>query len=73
MEALGAWSKKWQLSFNIDKFSLWSVKDYGSRLDYYLDGIRLKIGNSYSYLGIEWVYNLNWSRHIDNIVAKASG
>ena len=28
--------------------------------------------NSHLYLGIELAYNFKWSRHIDNIVAKAS-
>ena len=41
--------------------------------DFYLDGKRLKNVDSHLYLGIELAYNLKWSRHIDNIVAKASG
>ena len=50
-----------------------SVKDCVSRPDYHLDGRRLENVDSHPYLGIELAYNLKWSRHIDNIVAKASG
>ena len=50
-----------------------SVKDCGFRLGYYLDGIRLENVNSHPCLGIDLAYNLKWNRHIDNVVAKASG
>ena len=73
LDMLGSWSRRWQLSFNIDKCSVLSVKDGVSRPDYYLDGRRLENVDSHPYLGIELAYNLKWSRHIDNIVAKASG
>ena len=73
LDTLGSWSRRWQLSFNIDKCSVLSVKDCVSRPDYYLDGRRLENVDSHPYLGIELAYNLKWSRHIDNIVAKASG
>ena len=42
-------------------------------LDYYLDGRKLEDVDSHPYLYIELAYNLKRSRHIDNIVAKASG
>ena len=61
------------MSFNIDKCLVLSVKDCVSRPDYYLDGKRLENVNSHPHLGIELAYYLKWSRHIDNIVAKASG
>ena len=73
LDMLGSWSRRWQLSFNIDKCSVLSVKDCVSRPDYYPDGRRLENVDSHLYLGIELAYNLKWSRHIDNIVAKASG
>ena len=38
LDMLGSWSRRWQLSFNIDKCSVLSVKDCVSRPDYYLDG-----------------------------------
>ena len=53
MDTLGTWSRRWQLSFNIDKCLVLSVKDCVSRLDYYLDGRRLENVNSHPYLGIE--------------------
>ena len=70
---LGSWSRRWQLSFNIDKYSVLSVKDSVSRPDYYLEGRRLENVDSHAHLGIELAHNWKWSRHIDNIVAKPSG
>ena len=66
-----SWLRRWQVSFNIGKWSVLSVKDCVSRPNDYRDSRRLENINSQC---IEFLaYNLNWSRHVDNIVAKASG
>ena len=58
LNTLRSWSRRWQLSFNIDKCSVLLIKDCGFGPDYYLDGRGLENLNSRPYLGIELAYNL---------------
>ena len=58
LDTLGSWSRRWQLSFNIDKCSVLLIKDCAFRPEYYLDDRGLENVNSRPYLGLELAYNL---------------
>ena len=68
------WCNQWQMSFNYDKCKI--LKIYRSlhpvAHQYTLDGTVLESVHHHPYLGIELTSNLNWGKHISNIVGKAN-
>ena len=72
LKKLDEWSKNWQLSFNVGKCSVMSIKDSSLSQSYYLNNRRLENVNTHPYLGIEFNYDLKWNAHINKIVAKST-
>lgn len=72
LNTLEVWSRAWQLSFNIAKCSVLSIKDSKLEQIYYLNNQRLKNVNSHPYLGIELSYDLKWTVHLNKIIAKST-
>ena len=68
------WCNQWQMSFNYDKCKV--LKIYRSlhpvAHQYTLDETVLESVHHHPYLGIELTSNLNWGKHISNIVGKAN-
>ena len=70
------WCNQWQMSFNYYKCKV--LRTYRSlhpvvhQYTLGLDGTVLESVHHHPYLGIELTSNLNWGKHISNIVGKAN-
>ena len=70
------WCNQWQMSFNYDKCKVLriyrSLHPVVHQYTLGLDGTVLESVHHHPYLGIELTSNLNWGKHISNIVGKAN-
>ena len=70
LDRLIDWSQLWQMSFNPDKCNSSFKKP--SSTSVYSQGTLLESVDHHPYLGIELSSNLDWGKHISNIVGKAN-
>ena len=75
IEALGCWSKKWRMTFNVSK---WSVMFVTKSRNVQLEEISYKLNNKiiptvrvFEYLGIVIDSNLKWEKHTNTTISKA--
>ena len=68
------WCNQWQMSFNNDKCKVLRIcrSLHPVVHQYTLDGTVLESVYHHPYLGIELTSNLNWGKHISNIVGKVN-
>ena len=69
------WSKTWQLNFNIDKCSILHLGKNNEQSNYFLDKDKknvLKKTTCEKDIGVTFADNLNFDKHIDNVVKKAN-
>ena len=68
------WCNQWQMSFNNDKCKVLRICRSLHLVvhQYTLDGTVLESVYHHPYLGIELTSNLNWGKHISNIVGKVN-
>ena len=74
LKKLQDWEATWLMEFNVSKCNAitFSNKIKQIKGDYTLHGHPLEHVNSAKYLGVELTNNLNWSKHIHTITAKAN-
>ena len=72
MERLDEWSKKWLLSFNVDKCKTMHVGHHNRRADYHLNQRQLQKTTQEPDLGIIVSANLKSSMHVSKVAAKAN-
>ena len=73
-DSLTDWSSKWQMSFNSSKCKLLSVttKRNPIKHTYKMADVSLETVKHHPYLGVEIAHNLKWTKHINNVTAKAN-
>lgn len=74
LKKLQDWEAAWQMEFNVTKCHAITFSNKKSPIisDYTLHEHSLEHVKSAKYLGVELTNNLNWSRHIHTITAKAN-
>ena len=74
LDNLNEWAHKWQMSFNADKCSILRIYRCHNPIDYQykIGGQELTTVQHHPYLGVELTRDLNWNKHISNIVGKAN-
>ena len=73
LERLEAWGQTWQMEFHPTKCQAMRVgKKKSCPPDYMLHGINLAIVSEVKYLGVIIDSNLNWSKQVSEVVAKAN-
>ena len=74
LNTLEHWETTWQMSFNVEKCHLLSVTRQRNPLStsYSLHNQQLTSVNSAKYLGVEISRDLQWTRHVNAVAAKAN-
>ena len=74
LDTLAAWEQKWHMEFHPEKCEVLSItrNKHTIQHSYTLHGHTLKSVPSAKYLGVTITNNMSWSKHIDNITAKAN-
>ena len=74
LDKLSDWADKWQMSFNTDKCSILRIYRCHNPIEhqYKIGRHELTAVQHHPYLGVELTKELNWNRHISNIVGKAN-
>lgn len=72
MERLDEWSKKWLLSFNVEKCKTMHIGYHNQQADYYLSQRQLQKTTQERDLGITVSASLKSSEHVSKIAAKAN-
>ena len=74
LDTLTAWSRTWQMEFNISKCKILQVSTYCTKslYSYQMCGIPLKIVEQHNYLGVCLHHRMLWQPHIDFICNKAN-
>jgi hypothetical protein len=70
-----SWSKTWQLNFNIDKCSVLHLGKNNKQSEYFFDKDKknlLKITKCEVDIGVTFADNLNFDKHINNVIKKAN-
>lgn len=76
LDSLFDWSVKWQMEFNPKKCEVINFSCPSMALtsyNYHLNGIILTSVQDTKYLGVTISSNLNWNKHIQNTIKKATG
>ncbi|KAL8618799.1 hypothetical protein ACOMHN_000227 [Nucella lapillus] len=73
LQNLEVWENKWDMAFHPDKCTTLPVsrKENPILNEYNLHGHTLATVQSAKYLGVTLQANMEWNKHVDNIVAKA--
>lgn len=72
MNALVAWSRKWDLKFNIDKCSILHFGRTNIQTTYYIADVSVVSRSQEKDLGVLFSNKFDFSEHIDSIVKKAN-
>ena len=74
LNSLTDWSSTWQMSFNTSKCKLLRITTKRNPIThtYKMANDMLETVKHHPYLGVELSHNLKWTKHIDNITAKAN-
>jgi hypothetical protein len=75
LSALEKWDEEWQMSFHPQKCTVIRIATNQRHViptQYTLHGHTLEVVDSAKYLGVTINEDLQWSKHIDNTVSKAT-
>ena len=72
LDKLSLWASKWQMTFNVTKCKTLSITRKRNPIyrQYSMNNQLLESVRNHPYLGVEVTQKLNWSNHIDHIMAK---
>ena len=72
LDKLLAWSKKWQLPFNVSKCKVIHYGPKNSSSSYFIDGTLVQVDHSEKDLGITFDSDMKFTTHLHSIVSKAN-